>query len=163
MKKSEALTLSFLLRADEFYLLTRFCNRAFLKYMTYRMAHHALEYYLKAGLSTYLSTDGMKRLGHDVESPWKEYESHVAGVEADARIISHINKFETMRYPGGNKFVRTLWGASYDELFSEVFSDVSAEVKDRLACFSLPDFDKLVCTLRNSLPQGELAADYYSR
>lgn len=156
MKKSEALMLLFLLRADEFYLLTRFCNRAFLQYMTYRIAHHALEYYLKAGLSTYLSTDDMKKFGHDIESLWKEYEPHFSGAEVDVRIISHINRFETMRYPGGSKFIGSLWGVSYEDLFSEVFQEVSDEVKDKIACFSLPDFDKLICTLRNSLPQGNL-------
>jgi hypothetical protein len=61
-----------------------------------------------------------------------------------------------MRYPDNNKFIRTLWGASYEELFSEVLSKVSEEVKDTIACFSLPDFDKLVYALRNSFPKGNL-------
>jgi HEPN domain-containing protein len=55
--------------------------------MTYRMAHHALEYYLKAGLSVFRSIKDMKKLGHNIESLWREYEQHVSGVEVDARVI----------------------------------------------------------------------------
>lgn len=156
MKRSEVVMLPFLLRADEFYLLTRFSNRAFLQYMAYRMAHHTLEYYLKAGLSIYFTTNDMKKLGHNIDDLWKKYKPLIPDTKIDARIISHINKFETMRYPDSNKFVRTLWGASYDELFSEVLSKVPDEVKHTIACFYLPDFDKIVYALRNSLPQGNL-------
>jgi len=155
MKKSEALMVVFLLRADEFYLLTRFSNRAFLQYMTYRMAHHALEYYLKAGLSVFLPVEGMKKLGHDVVSLWKEYKRHVPAIEVDARVISHINNFESMRYPDTSKIRGTLWGASYKEFFKR-FTKTPEKVRDMVACFSLEDFDKIIWTLRNSLPQGNL-------
>jgi hypothetical protein len=64
--------LTFLLRADEFYILTRFINRAFLQYMTFRMAHHALEYYLKAGLSTNITNKNTKKLRHNIENLWEE-------------------------------------------------------------------------------------------
>jgi len=110
MKESDALMCSFLLRADEFYVLTRFSYQAFLQRMIFRMSHHALEYYIKAGLSQYLTEKRIKKLGHNVDSLWKEYETHVFIPGIDTRIISHINQFEKMRYPGESKCIGTLLG-----------------------------------------------------
>lgn len=155
ISKSEGLMLLFLLRADEFYILTRCCYHAFFQYLTFRLAHHTIEYYLKSGLSAYVSMNAMRRLGHNLDKLWEKYEAHVGSLDVDVRIISHINRFETMRYPGGSKFVRTLWGVSYDELFTKVFDEAPEDIQSTLACFSLGDFDKIVHALRTSLPDGD--------
>ena len=145
----------FLLRADEFYILTRFCALAFFQFMTFRMAHHTFEYYFKAGLASYLSTNDLKRLGHDLEALYRKYQRHVPNFEVDIRIVQHLNAFETMRYPETSKYVRVAWGMTYDELFSEVFKDVPKELQKTLACFSSQDFDRFVFDIRSSLPDGD--------
>jgi len=155
MTKSEAQMMMFLLMADEFYILTRYSALAFFQYATFRMAHHALEYYLKAGLSLQSSLNDLKKLGHNLEALWHEYQRRVPELDIDSRVIRHLNSFETMRYPGKSKFVRAAWGISYEELFSEVFKNVPEDVRQTLACFSLRDFDKLVFDLRSSLPSGK--------
>jgi len=119
------------------------------------MAHHTIEFYLKAGLSAYLSVKEMKGLGHNLNKLWKEYSARRPELNADARVISHINGFETMRYPGESRFVGTLWGPSYGELFSEILPKISKGARDSVACFSLTDFDKVVRALRTSLPDGD--------
>jgi len=154
MTKSEAQMVMFLLRADEFYILTRYSALSFLQYTTFRMVHHTLEYYLKAGLSLHSSVAELKKLGHNLETLWDEYRQRVPDLHIDSLVIRHLNSFEAMRYPGRSKVVRTAWGISYDELFSEEFKKVPEDVQQTLACFSLPDFDKLVFGLRSSLPSG---------
>jgi len=145
----------FLQRADEFYILTRFSWFAFFQVMTFRMTHHTFEYYFKAGLASYLSPTDLKKLGHNLESLCSEYQKHVPSFQVDTCIIQHLNAFETMRYPETSNFSHVAWGTPYDKLFSEVFKDVPKEMQETLACFSLPDFDSLVFTLRSSLPEGD--------
>ena len=123
--------------------------------MTLRMAHHTIEYYLKAALSLYLNLAELKDLRHNLESLYDAYSSRVSGLEIDRRIIAHINGFETLRYPFASKVACIAWGQPYEQLFSEVFAGVPAEAQETLACFCLEDFDKLVAALRRSLPDGE--------
>lgn len=118
MTKAERQMMSLLLRADEFYILTRYSAIAFLQSATFHMAHHAVEYYLKAGLSLQISLAELKKFRHDLEKLWDQYEQRVPGLRIGSRVIAHLNSFETMRYPDGSKFVQTAWGVSYEELFS---------------------------------------------
>lgn len=156
MSKAQARSLSFLLRADEFYILTRYCHRAFLQFSTFRMAHHALEYYMKSGLAYSMTLEDLKRLGHSIESLWNEYRRHVPDIRLDNRIIEHIDRFETMRYPGCSKFVCTAWGQPYEDLFENVMPEVPERARDSLACFSMEDIDRIVHLLRCSIPQGDV-------
>jgi hypothetical protein len=61
--------------------------------------------------------------------------THNPNICIDTRIISHINQFETMRYPGVSKYVRALWGTSYDELFSDIFPKVPKEIHNTVDAF----------------------------
>jgi hypothetical protein len=114
-----------------------------------------MEYYLKAGLSACLSLNDMRRFRHNLNKLWREYDEFHPGLDIDVRIISYINAFETTRYPGESKFVRTLRGTSHNELFSKVLEGASQELQQTLACFSLDDFDRIVRILRTSLPDGD--------
>jgi HEPN domain-containing protein len=155
ISKTEARSLSFLLRADEFYILTRYCHRAFLQLSTFRMAHHALEYYLKSGLAYSMTLEELKKLGHKIQSLWKEYKRHVPDLSLDDRIIEHLDRFEAMRYPGSAKFVRTAWGQPYEDLFENVLPKVPEHARDSLACFCMRDIDRIVHLIRSSIPHGD--------
>jgi hypothetical protein len=144
----------FLLRADEFYVLTRFSWFAFLQFMPFRIAHHTLEYYFKAGLALHLPSNELKTLGHNLEELCNEYQRYIPGYQVDRRIIQHLNAFEMMRYPETSKYARVAWGMSYAELFSRVVKGIPKQTQHTLACFSLNDIDKLVFDLRSFLPHG---------
>jgi hypothetical protein len=153
--KEEAWSLLFLLRADEFYILTRYSYCAFLQYSPFRLAHHALEYYLKSGLSHFITLKQLKSFGHKVTDLWKEYRCHTPNVTLDDRVVEHIDCFESMRYPGGDKFARTAWGLPYQDLFDNIMPNVSQDARDSLACFSMEDIDHIVYILRSSIPHGD--------
>lgn len=155
ISKEEAWSLGFLLRADEFYILTRYCYRAFLQHSAFHLVHHALEYYLKSGLAYYVTPRELKRLGHKVEALWREYKRHTHNLTLDDRVIRHIDRFETMRYPHCAKFVRTAWGQPYGDLFDNVMPNVPEHARDTLACFCMEDIDRIVHALRYSIPHGD--------
>ncbi len=152
ISKEEALSLLFLLRADEFYILTRCSYRAFFQYSTFRLAHHAIEFYLKAGLSYFKSPKELKKIGHNLTSLYDEYKRFKSIVKIDERFIEHIDNFESMRYPGGDKFVRTAWGLSYQEFFKEIIEKVPHEARGTLAYICIGDIDHIVSNLRSSIP-----------
>jgi hypothetical protein len=155
MSNAEACSLSFLLRADEFYILTRYCHRAFFQLSTFHTAHHALEYYLKSGLAYSMTLKELKNLGHKIVSLWKKYKRQVPDLRFDDRIIEHLDRFDTMRYPGCAKIVRTAWGQPYDDLFENIMPKVPEHARDSLACFCMRDIDRIVHLLRSSIPHGD--------
>ena len=153
--KKEAWGLLFLLRADQFYILTRYSYWAFLQDSSFRLAHHTLEYYLKSGLSHFIELKRLKSFGHKVTSLWKEFRNYAPNVTLDDRFISHIDRFESIRYPEGDNFVRTAWGLPYQNLFDDIMPKVSKDARDSLACFNMEDIDHIVFNLRSSIPHSD--------
>ncbi len=153
MSKTDEWSLSFLLRADEFYIVTRFCYYAFLQYPAFRLAHHTLEYYLKSGLVYFMTLQQLKSIGHKLKALWKEYKHYISNLSLDDKVIEHIDHFENMRYPDWEKFFWTAWVLPYKDLFDNIISNVSEYSRDKLACFCMKEIDQVVFHLRSSIPQ----------
>ena len=144
----------FLDYADDYYILTRFCYFSFLQSMAFHNAHHAIEYYLKAGISDNLDMHSLKRLGHNLENLWDQYIRLLGTPPIDRRVISYLNRIDELRYPRIDSFTHILWGMSFSEFF-ERFNIEELQVK--VACFSMHDIDNIVFELRKAIPlDGEL-------
>jgi len=134
----------FLLQADELYSLTRFAYFAGLMNVTFRNAHHALEYYLKASLADQISLSDLKNLGHNLTKLYKAFSSRYSIAPMGIDVIGYIDRFNKMRYPIESGFLRILWGMPLDEFFSRF----DERLRKGVACFSIMDLDRIVYEIR---------------
>lgn len=143
----------FLLQADEIYSLTRFAYFAGLMTVTFRNAHHTLEYYLKAALADRIPLSDLKRLGHNLTMLYKAFSESFSITPVSTELIGYIDRFNKMRYPIESGFFRILWGMPLDEFFSTF----EPHVRERVACFSIRDLDCIVFEIREKVvPSAEV-------
>lgn len=135
----------FMRYGDECYVVTRFCYFAFLQSTVYRLAHHTLEYYLKAYLVPELGTNKLKRLGHRLVELGDHFERHGGTLGRWRQVLRYMDLFERLRYPRVDTFSHVVWGLPFDEFFEMFETD---ELRDRCACFNLRDFDEMVSHIR---------------
>jgi hypothetical protein len=134
----------FLLQADELYSLTRFAYFAFLMNVTFRSAHNALEYYLKASLADRIPLPNLKRFGHDLTALYESFVKVYLITPVRMEVIKYIDHFDKMRYPIQSGTFRILWGAPFDEFFR----DLDENLRKHTACFYIKDFDHIVHEIR---------------
>ena len=142
----------FLRYGDECYALTRFCYFAFMQSTVFRMAHHTIEYYLKAALLESLDVGKLRKLNHNLSGLADEFELHRFDMRHFRQIIDYINLFERTRYPHIESFSHVLWGSSFSEFF-ERFPE--PHLQERVACFHLGDFDRLAHLIRSATASSE--------
>jgi hypothetical protein len=137
----------FLLHADELYALTRFAYFAFLQNAALRNAHHAIEYYLKAGLAEEISLEELKRLGHNLSKLHRRFCGVVSPIPVNEDEIDHLGHFDELRYPNEDSFTHTCWGLP----FTEFFSRFEPSLRQSVACFSMKDIDRIVFHIRKAI------------
>ena len=137
----------FLTYADECYVVTRVCYFAFLTSTVFRMAHHAIEYYLKAALATSMTLSELKRRRHDLVDLCNDFEQRCGDLARFRPMIVYIDQFERMRYPRMESFTHVLWGSRFTD-FVKRFPE--PEIQARVAWFHVADFDALVHHLRST-------------
>ncbi len=142
----------FLMYADECYVVTRFCFFAFLQSTVFRMAHHSLEYYLKAYLAPHLSLSELKAFSHRLSDLGRKFEDLGGSVGPLRPVLDYMDLFERLRYPHIGSFTHVLWGCPYEEFFGRFETE---KVRKRVACFHLGDFDELVSTIRGAVVTAE--------
>lgn len=158
----------FLRYGDECYATARFCYFAFAQALVFRMAHHTLEYYLKAILGRDESLDQLRTFSHRLNRLAASVEER-RGVRLQSRpILDYMDTFERLRYPRMDTFTHVLWGCPYEEFFARF----PPELRRRCACFFLSDFDRVVAELRElAVPPewplwagpGQLASEFLHR
>ena len=137
----------FLLTADELYSCTRFAFFAFFHQTVFRLAHHTIEYYLKAGLANFVSDRAMRSMGHDISALYRDFRKQLNPPDDFSRVIEHIDLFERLRYPRPDSFTHFLWGLPFDEFFRRFDTP---EIQATVSCMCLPDFDRIIASLRSS-------------
>ena len=137
----------FLLQADELYSLTRFAYFAGLMNVTFRNAHHTLEYYLKASLAGRISLRDLKRLGHNLTKLHKAFSDFFSTAPVSRDVIGYIDRFNKMRYPIESGFLKILWGMPLDEFFNRF----DQRLRKGVACFSIIDLDRIVYEIREKV------------
>lgn len=152
LKKLQPFTrLWFLLNADELYTLTRFSYFAFLQNVAFRNAHHALEYYYKAGLADSVPLEKLKQIGHSLRKLHRKFIEVVSPLSVTQEEIDYLDHFDDLRYPKDYGFTHTGWGLPLTEFFDRF----PPETRYRLACLSITDIDRIVHCIRNSIaPHG---------
>lgn len=145
----------YVLKGDEFYILTRFCGLNLLETSAFFLTHQCLEYYLKAGISIHMSPQKIKLLGHDLMKLYNKYKGIIPKLDIDEELLAYLNGFKNMRYPDAHKYHTIGWGTSYKELFTKFFKNLPKEKRNTLAVFSLDDIDNIVFNIRTSLPEGK--------
>lgn len=137
----------FFWQADELYSLTRFAYFAGLMNVTFRNAHHALEYYLKASLADQIPLSDLKRQGHNLTKLYKRFSALFSITPVGIELIGYIDRFNKMRYPIESGFTKILWGMPLDEFFSRF----EPHLRERVACFSIKDLDQIVFEIREKI------------
>ena len=137
----------FLAYGDECYATTRFCYFAFMQSLVFRLAHHTLEYYLKAALAESSNLPELKRLGHRLRALADRYEARHGSLGLGKQVLEYMDLFERLRYPRIESFTHVVWGLPYAEFFRRF---ETPELRERCACFHLSDFDELVSALRGA-------------
>jgi hypothetical protein len=63
--------------------------------------HHAIEMFLKAGLSRRLSLEELTRFKHDLRRLWRAFKAEFPGTGLDRHdeIVGRLDRFERLRYP----------------------------------------------------------------
>ncbi len=93
----------FLMYADECYIVTRFCFFAFLQSTVFRMAHHSLEYYLKAYLAPHLAVRELKALGHRLSDLGRKFEDLEGSVGRLLPVLDYIGASRQRKFVGGSR------------------------------------------------------------
>jgi hypothetical protein len=137
----------FLLTADELYSCTRFAYFAFFPQTVFRLAHHTIEYYLKAGLANFVSDRAMRSMGHDISALYHDFREQWNPSDDFSRVIDYIDLFERLRYPRPDSFTHFVWGLPFDEFFKRFDTP---ELQAKASCICLPDFDRIVASIRSS-------------
>jgi hypothetical protein len=137
----------FLAYGDECYATTRFCYFAFMQSLVFRLAHHTLEYYLKAALAKSSNLPELKRLGHRLRALADRYEARHGSLGLGKQVLEYMDLFERLRYPRVESFTHVVWGLPYAEFFRRF---ETPELRERCACFHLSNFDELVSALRGA-------------
>jgi len=140
----------FLLYGDECYAVTRFCYFAFLQCTVFRLAHHTVEYYLKAFLGASIELENLKKMGHHLDSLATQFEAHGGVLDEFRSIVKYIDLFERLRYPRMESFSHVAWGLPYKDFFTRF----PGKMTERVACFNLDDFDALVFQIRSQIAVG---------
>jgi hypothetical protein len=87
--------------ATQYYLAARWATFTIAGAVAGNLFHHAIELYLKGGLSRNLSRPQLKKLGHDLRRLWKVYKQKYSASELSGfdSCIRQLHRFETIRYP----------------------------------------------------------------
>jgi len=87
--------------AMHYYIAGRFAAFAAMAPVVGNLLHHAIEMYLKGGLSKTKTLDELKKFGHELPEVWNEFKAHFrdpALPQFDG-VVSALHAFEELRYP----------------------------------------------------------------
>jgi len=100
-QKRDFLRFQFGKLGTHYYVAGRFASFGALVPVAGNFLHHAVEMFLKAGLSRRYSIEELKTLRHDLPKIWGQFKAHVArrDVANFDQVINELHRFERIRYP----------------------------------------------------------------
>jgi len=115
---TERIAEAFFWNGLQYYISAWFAAQSGLMPVAGNLFHHAIEQFLKGGLSTSHSEPKLKKLGHDLNRLWASFKTSILGrdlTEFDD-LITHLDPFEHIRYPQNlvneGMFATVAWEAS---------------------------------------------------
>lgn len=92
----------FFSNATDYYIAGRFAAFAGLAPVVGNILHHAIEMYLKGGLSKTKNLAELKNLSHNLPDVWSEFKAQLKGpssIDQFDSVVSALHAFEELRYP----------------------------------------------------------------
>lgn len=85
----------------QYYVAGRFSAFAGLNPVTGNLLHHAIEMFLKGGLSNTKSLGELKKLDHKLPKVWSEFKRQCGDADLTSfdQVVAELDKFESIRYP----------------------------------------------------------------
>ena len=87
--------------ATQYYVTGRFAVLAGQSPVAGNLLHHAIEMYLKGGLSKTRSLRQLKQLSHRLPAVWLEFKQEFSACDLDEfdSVVAALHEFEELRYP----------------------------------------------------------------
>ncbi len=91
----------FFKQGSQYYAAGRFGVFGWLNPVACNILHHAIEAFLKGGLSKTKSLDELKKIGHKLPKLWDAFKAEVNDASLDLfdKVIANLDSYEEIRYP----------------------------------------------------------------